>query len=128
MDIVKIAFAAILTALLYALIKQIKPEMAPLVLLGGVAVILLAAAESFLDVSGKVGEIMSLAGLNGEYAAVLIKVLGICVVTQFAADICRDNSGASIASAVELAGRIAAVTLAMPMLQTVAGLALGLIT
>ena len=56
-----------------------------------------------------------------------MKSLGICVVTQFAADICYDNSCSSIAAAVELAGRIGAISLAMPLLQSVARLAIGLI-
>jgi len=128
MDIVKIAFAAILTALIYSLIRQIRPEMAPLVLIGGAAVIILGAAESFFGVSDGIEELMTLAGINSENAAVLIKSLGLCIVTQFAADMCRDNSCATVASAVEIAGRVGVVIIAMPMLKTVASLALGLIT
>ncbi len=89
---------------------------------------MLAASESFFEISGKVQDIMNLAGIDGNNAAVLIKALGICVVTQFAADICRDNSCSSVASAVELTGRIGALALAVPMLKTVASFALGLIT
>lgn len=127
MDIVKIAFLGIVTVLLYALIRQMKPEFAPLVVLGGVSVVLITLADSLLDVSGSVDEMMSLAGLEKENVSILMKALGICVVTQFAADICYDNSCSSIAAAVELAGRIGAIALAMPMLKTVAQLAIGLI-
>ncbi len=127
MDIVKIAFLGIVTVLLYALIRQMKPEFAPLVVLGGVSVVLITLADSLLDVSGSVDEMMSLAGLEKENISILMKALGICVVTQFAADICYDNSCSSIAAAVELAGRIGAIALAMPMLKTVAQLAIGLI-
>jgi hypothetical protein len=55
-----------------------------------------------------------------------MRSLGICVVTQFAADICYDNSSSSTAAAVELAGRVGAIILAMPMLQSVAKLAMGM--
>lgn len=127
MDIVKIAFLGIMTALLYALIRNIKPEIAPLVILGGAAVVLVTLAGSLLDVSGSVDEMMSLAGIEKENISILMKALGICVVTQFAADICYDNSCSSMAAAVELAGRIGAIALAMPMLKTVAQLAIGLI-
>lgn len=127
MDIVKIAFLGILTALLYGLLRQIKPELAPLVVLGGAAVILITLTDSLLNVSGSVDEMMSLAGLEKENVSLLMKALGICVVTQFAADICYDNSCSSIAAAVELAGRVGAVALAMPMIKTVAQIAIGLI-
>ncbi len=127
MDIVKIAFMAIVTAMLYALIRQIKPEIAPLVIIGGSAVILITLTDSLINVSQSVDEMMSLAGIEKENVSILMKALGICVVTQFTADICYDNSSSSLAAAVELAGKIGAITLAMPMLKTVAQLAIGLI-
>lgn len=127
MDIVKISFLGIMTALLYALIRHIKPEIAPLIVLGGATVVLVLLADSLLDVSDSVDEMMKLAGIEKENVSILMKALGICVVTQFAADICYDNSCSSMAAAVELAGRIGAIAIAMPMLKTVAELAIGLI-
>lgn len=127
MDIVKIAFFGIFTALIYALVRNIKPEIAPLVILGGAAVVLITIADSLFEVSGSVDDMMKLAGIEKENVSVLMKSLGICVVTQFAADICYDNSCSSMAAAVELAGRLGAIALAMPLLQSVARLAIGLI-
>ena len=127
MDIVKIAFFGVLTVLLYALLRQIKPEIAPFAVLGGAVLIVVTLSDNLLDVTGSVDEMMSLAGLEKENVSILIKSLGICVVTQFAADICYDNSCSSIAAAVELAGRVGAIALAMPMIKTVAQLAIGLI-
>lgn len=126
MDVVKVAAAGLLTAMLYALVRQLKPEIAPLVILGGAAVILVSVAEKFIGVSSTVDSMMELAGLEKENVSILIRCLGICVVTQLAADICYDNSSSSIAVAVELAGRVGAITLALPMLQAVAKLAMGL--
>lgn len=127
MDLLKISFIGILTALLYGLLRQIKPEIAPLVILGGSVVIILAISDVLLDVTGSVNSMMELAGLEKENVSLLMKSLGICVVTQFAADICYDNSSSTLGSAVELAGRLGAIALAMPMIKTVAELAIGLI-
>ncbi|MBQ7837195.1 MAG: hypothetical protein IJ395_01065 [Clostridia bacterium] len=127
MDLLKISFVGILTALLYGLIRQVKPEMAPLVILGGTAVIILAVSDVLLDVTDSVNSMMELAGLEKENVSLLIKSLGICVVTQFAADICYDNSSSTLGSAVELAGRLGAIALALPMIKSVARIAVGLI-
>lgn len=126
MDVAKIAAAGILTAMIYALVRQIKPEFAPVVILGGSAVILITVAGRFFEASETVDRMMRLAGLEKENVSILMRALGICVVTQFAADICYDNSSSAIAAAVELAGRVGAITLALPMLQAVAKTALGL--
>ncbi len=127
MEIVKVAFIAILTVLFYALLRQIKPEIAPLIVIGGAAVIIIMLSESLLGVTGEVDKLMSLAGIGKENVSVLLRSLGICVVTQFTANICYDNSCSSIAAAVELAGRVGAIVIAMPMLKTVAEIAIGLI-
>lgn len=127
MDILKIVFLGILTALLYALLRQLKPETAPLVVLAGASVIIIALTDGLLGISEEIDGMMELAGLEKENVSILMKSLGICVVTQFAADICYDNSCSSIAAAVELAGRVGAIALAMPMIKTVAQLAIGLI-
>ena len=127
MDTVKIAFVGIITVLIYALLRQIKPEIAPLVVIAGTGMIFISLSGNLLDVTGSVDSMMTLAGLDEENASLLMKALGICVVTQFAADICYDNSCSSLAAAVELAGRIGALSLAMPMIKTVARMALGLI-
>lgn len=126
MDVAKIAAAAILTAMIYALVRQMKPEFAPVVILGGSAVILVAVAGRFFETSETVDRMMRLAGLEKENVSILMRALGICVVTQFAADICYDNSSSALAAAVELAGRVGAITVALPMLQAVAKTALGL--
>lgn len=46
---------------------------------------------------------MELTGLTGDYAAVLFKAVGICLLTQLAGDVCRDSGESSIGSKTELA-------------------------
>lgn len=127
MDILKIALAGIVSALMYSLIKHIKPELAPLAALGAACVILVALTDRLLDATGKLQEMLAFAGLEKENVSLLIKALGICIVTQFASDICRENSASSVATAVELAGRIGMLMLSLPMVETVARIAIGLI-
>ncbi len=127
MDTVKISFVGIITVLLYALLRQIKPEIAPLIVIAGTGFIFISLSGNLIDVTDSVDSMMTLAGLDKENVSLLMKALGICVVTQFAADICYDNSCSSLAAAVELAGRIGALSLAMPMIKTVARMAIGLI-
>ncbi len=127
MNIVKIVFLCLLAVLLYALMRQLRPEFAPLVALAGVGVILVQLIGVLLNVSSTVENLISLAGLEKENVEILIKALAVCVITQFAADVCYDNSLSSAAAAVELAGRVGAVALAMPMIKAAAEIAIGLI-
>jgi len=124
----KLVLSALVAALAALVIRQIKPEFAMFVQLGGVLMAtllvmsalqeLLAAAESMLRFAPNVGE--------GSFA-MLAKALGICVTTQLAADICRDTGSASLASTVELGGRLLILTLTLPLLKSIAEMAVGLI-
>lgn len=127
MNIVKIVFLCLLAVLLYALMRQLRPEFAPLVALAGVGVILVQLIGVLLNASSTVENLISLAGLEKENVEILIKALAVCVITQFAADVCYDNSFSSAAAAVELAGRVGAIALAMPMIKAAAEIAIGLI-
>lgn len=127
MNIVKIVFLCLLAVLLYALMRQLRPEFAPLVALAGVGVILVQLIGVLLNVSSTVENLISLAGIEKENVEILIKALAVCVITQFASDVCYDNSFSSAAAAVELAGRVGAIALAMPMIKAAAEIAIGLI-
>ena len=126
MDIVKVAFTGILTAVVYSFLRNNRPEIAPLAALGGASIILIVLGGKFIEILGGANNMMSLSGIGKENISVLLRSLGIFVVTQFAADVCYDNSCSALAAAVELAGKIGALYLAMPMLETVARLATGL--
>lgn len=127
MDIVKIVFLCLLTVVMYPLMRQLRPEYAPLTALAGVGVVLVQLIDVLLGVSSSVEQIISIAGLEKENTEMLIKALAVCVITQFAADVCYDNSFSSAAAAVELAGRLGAIAIAMPMIKAAAQIAMGLI-
>ena len=109
--------------ILAVLFRQHKPEYAPLIsLAAGLAVVFLLLGQ-LEPIFSQMEEILRQAGIGTEYIAVLLKSLGICYITQLAADTCRDAGESAIASKMELAGKITVMTLAVPyftgMLQTV---------
>ena len=57
----------------------------------------------------------------------LFKALGICYLTQFAADSCRDAGESALAVKAEIAGRIAVLLISLPLLSQVASTAMDLI-
>lgn len=109
--------------ILAVLFRQHKPEYAPLISLAvGLAVVFLLLGQ-LEPIFFQMEEILQQAGIGTEYIVVLLKSLGICYITQLAADTCRDAGESAIASKMELAGKITVLTLAVPyftgMLQTV---------
>ena len=61
------------------------------------------------------------------FIAPVMKCAAIAIVTKLASELCRDSSQSAVASSVELAGSICALSVAMPliisMLKTIGAMA-----
>ena len=57
-------------------------------------------------------------GADEEYLTILFKALGICYISQFASDICKDCGEATLAVQAEIAGKTALMLLALPLFNT----------
>lgn len=119
--------AAVAAAFCYALVRQLRPELAPMVLISGIAVVLSMALPLLTETMEGTDSLLGAVGLSTENVRLLLKCSCLCALTRISADICRDNGAASLAGAVDLAGSAAAVLTAMPMIVSVAGTALELI-
>ncbi len=128
MDIVKIVITGIICAAVYSLMKQLRPELAPLTAFAGVALTGAVLLTKLTEITDAAGEVTALAGLSGENVGILIKCVAICIITRLGADICNDNSCTAVGDAVELSGKIGAAVVALPMIKAAARVALGLIS
>ena len=54
--------------------------------------------------------------INMEYISILLKMLGISYICEFATNICKDAGYGAIASHIELAGRVTMVVMSLPIL------------
>ena len=114
-------------ALLAVLLRAWRPEMAILVtLLTAVTVlaVLFWKVEPLLDT---VQTLFSGLPFSWEYGSLLIKGLGICFLTQTAADVCRDAGETALADKAELSGKITLLALSAPLFERVAELAVTMI-
>ena len=114
----KISIGALLALSLLLILRQYKPEWAP-VLRTGAAVCFLTAALSLA--AGLVGDLEVLFGsvLPGETRTVMLRSLGLCLLTECAAGVCRDSGEASLAGWVEYAGRLELLVTAVPLIRAV---------
>ena len=119
--------AAVVAAFLTVVLRRYLPEQALAVGLIGGAVILAVAGISAMPVLDEIRALLSDGGVSGEYVTVLFKALGVSLLTQLAADACRDAGEQGLATKAEFAGKIAMLVLALPLFRKVSDIALSLI-
>ena len=119
MWIIAAAAAGLVGTVLALILGQYRPEFRMLVTAAVTLLLMAMVLEQLSLVLEQLRSTMELTGLTGDYAAILFKAVGICLLTQLAGDVCRDSGESSIASKIELAGRAAILLTAMPLIQEV---------
>ena len=108
--------------------KQLKPEYSFLLrfaLCVPAIVLLISLIDDIFN------EMFALDGLYSGYLTYLkiaVKVLGICYLSQTGADVCRDCGESALATQVELVGRIATVTVSIPIIKQLMEFSISLIS
>lgn len=127
-EAVKTAAVGIICAVIILLVRQLRPEFAPFVQMGGVIVIAAAVSAYIKAVVGKAAEIFEEYGVSdAAYPGILVKVLAVAVITRIGADICADSGNSALKSGVELAGKVLILAMCFPMIEAVVKLAGGLL-
>lgn len=128
MDITSVAGLGILAAVLCIIVRQYKPEMAIGISTACGVLILIAVITMLKPSIAAISELTAAAGLDNGYAAILLKALAVCYITQLSADCCRDAGESAIASKIELAGRAAVLAVSLPVFASLAELVTKLIS
>ncbi|MGN0620690.1 MAG: SpoIIIAC/SpoIIIAD family protein [Porcipelethomonas sp.] len=114
-SIISVCVICICAALICKITEKHSKEQAVLLVTAVSALILINVVSEISPVMEKIESLASASGLDSIYAETIFKALGICFLTKFASDICRDCNENSMASAAEIAGKLQLLLLALPM-------------
>ena len=113
--LLKICAIGIADLIIISIVKTYKPEFTVEVTLCAGMILLYFIIDSLKYGFGFIANIYEDLSYGKEYFPIILKVLGIAYITEFAAAICQDAGEKSIASKVELAGKIAIFFAAIPV-------------
>lgn len=118
MEILQIVGLGIVAAVIIVVLRGQKPEMA-------IQVSIVTGVVIFLLLVSKLSAVLDLlegyadrVGINTVYFTTVLKIVGIAYIAEFGAEVCRDAGESSIASKIELAGKVIIVVLAVPIVTS----------
>lgn len=119
MEIVQIVGFGIIAAILALIIKEQKPMFAfVLVVFTGIVI--------FLFLIGKITEVVRLleqlatqSNIDMIFLKAIFKIIGVAYIAEFGAQIVRDAGQESIASKIELSGKILIMFMAIPIITVI---------
>lgn len=123
----KLVGLALISTILCLIIKKDRPEMATFIgILAGV-MILLSVTYKFNFIIESINELANKANIPTMYISLIIKLIGIAYLMEFAIQICKDCGEGNIASKLEFGGKIIVMTMSFPILISIIDMILNLI-
>lgn len=119
MDIVQIAGLGIVASILLLLLRKERPELSiGLTLVAGLMLFFMIL-PALSQVVTTFASLASDSGLGPLYFGIIMKVLAVSYIADFAAALCRDAGEDLMASRVEMAGRVLILVSALPIVREV---------
>ena len=119
MEIIQVVGLGFLATILILVVKEQKPIFA----------FLLAVSTSvmiFLFLIGKIGNVIQMledlaesSGVQVIYLKTVLKIIGIAYIAEMGAQVVRDAGQESIASKIEMAGKVLILVLAVPIISII---------
>ena len=123
----KLVGLALISTILCLIIKKDRPEMAMFIgILTGI-MILLTVTYKFNFIIESINELANKANIPTMYISLIIKLIGIAYLMEFAIQICKDCGEGNIAAKLEFGGKIIVMTMSFPILISIVDMILNLI-
>ncbi|MYL47997.1 stage III sporulation protein AD [Halobacillus litoralis] len=119
MDIIQIVSLGLVAALLILLLKEHKSSVAFLLLLFTVIILFLTILDQVRHIFALLSYMAGKAQVEPVYFKTILKIIGIAYIAEFGAQLIRDAGLNSLASKVELAGKLFILMLAIPIVTAV---------
>ena len=119
MEIVQVVGLAIVSVVLLLVIRQQRPEVAVLLGLAVGLAVFLMVAQRLAAVLDFLRDLASRAKVDSLYLNTILKIVGIAYMAEIGTQVCHDAGENSVASKVELAGKILILVLAMPIVMAI---------
>lgn len=118
MDIFKIIGIGLIGGFLSLTVKEYRKEYAVLIGVATSIAILMGIADMLKEVIDAFWQLTEKSGVDMRYFVIVIKVVGVAYITQFASEVLRDGGENATALKVELAGKVFILGLTLPILTS----------
>jgi len=116
MEIFKIIGIAFVATILCIILKHARPEFAMiLALITGILIFFLCHSK-IVEVVDVLRNLSDKAGMPSGFLSILLKVIAVSYITEFASNICKDVGETAIASKVQFAGKCSILILSMSII------------
>ena len=127
MEIVRIAVIGIMAGVLVVTVKQKQPELGMQISIIAGLIIFIFVLDYLITAVDYLKEIVNRYDIPFESITIILKIIGIAYICEFAVQILKDTGESALASKVELAGRVFIIVLSLPIISSFMTMVIGLL-
>lgn len=128
MEILQITAVGIIGTILSITLKKQSPEFSLIVgIITGILIFIFISSK-LTDVLAVIKSMADTAGINSAYLGIVIKIIGIAYIAEFGMQICQDAGASSVASKIELGGKVLIMLVATPVILALMDMVINMIT
>ena len=115
---IAIAILGISATILAVQFKGIKNEYGIYITVAACVIMFFYILTRLEDMINLVKKIVDLSSVNVAYVEVLIRVIGITYISEFASDVCRDCGYMAVSNQIQIFGKLTVITISLPVVVT----------
>ena len=113
---IKVVGIGLMAVFLAMTIKNIQSEYALLISVAACMVMFTFCISRVEVIIGAFQQIQEQLSIHSTYIGIIVKVIGIAYISEFAANLCKDAGYSGIASQIEMFGKLSILAMSMPVL------------
>lgn len=127
MEVMQLIGIAVISTTLCLVIKKDRPEIASFIAIITGVIILLSVIFKLNFIIEGIQELAAKANIPNMYISLIIKLIGIAYLMEFAIQLCKDCGEGNIASKLEFGGKIIVMTMSFPILLSIVEMIINII-
>ena len=124
---IKIALISLTALILIVILKRSNKEFAFILTIATAVILFGIVIDDFAQVINRIYALSSQLDNLNSYITLMVKILGITLITQFIIDLCKDSGENALASQTEITSKILILIMVMPLFEAVMNVVTGLL-
>jgi stage III sporulation protein AD len=125
-DIIALCSLSVVACIFALVVKQVNPAVSLVIIIAASVVVVIYLVVYLNDVIEYVNTLFNQVNINSQYIKILLKCTGICFITEFSCDLCKESGNPSVSSQISLAGKLITLVMAIPLFKEVLSISLSL--
>lgn len=117
MDVIKLVGFSIFAIFMILTLKEQRKDIALVLSIAAGIGLLIFSITKISAIVEMLDDLILKSGINKEFFTIIIKVTGISYIIEFGKNICMDAGESSVATKLEMAGKVIIISLSLPLIS-----------